>query len=114
MPTTVINGKRKKNLGIESVYIGRPSIWGNPFVNQFVAAKYHWKDIGISTADPVKAHRAWLSGEGYTNVMQKRRQEVLKRIGELKGKVLRCYCKPQPCHGDYLAELADEYELKTS
>ena len=114
MKTTVINGKRKKNQGVESIYIGRPSIWGNPFVNKFVAAKYHWKDMGISTADPVKAHRAWLSGEGYTNVMQKRRQEVLKRIGELKGKVLRCYCKPQPCHGDYLAELADEHELKTS
>jgi hypothetical protein len=27
---------------------------------------------------------------------------------ELKGKVLGCWCKPDACHGDVLAELADE------
>ena len=26
---------------------------------------------------------------------------------ELKGKVLGCWCAPQSCHGDVLAELAD-------
>jgi len=108
--TTVINGRRKKNIGIEAVYIGRPSIWGNPFVNKFVAAKYPWRGPRISVDDPVMAHKRWLSGEAWTKTLQKQRQEVLKRINELKGKVLRCYCKPQPCHGDYLAELADKTE----
>lgn len=108
--TTVINGRRKKNIGIVSVYIGRPSIWGNPFVNKFVAAKYPWRGPRISVDDPVMAHKRWLSGEAWTKTLQKQRQEVLKRINELKGKVLRCYCKPQPCHGDYLAELADKTE----
>ena len=107
MPTTVTNGKRKKNQGVESIYIGRPSIWGNPFVNKFVAAKYHWKDIGKPSDDPVKDHKRWLSGTGWKTFMQGQRKTVLARIGELHGKVLRCWCKPQPCHGDYLAELAD-------
>ena len=34
--------------------------------------------------------------------------ELLKLIPkELKGKRLGCWCKPLPCHGDVLAELAD-------
>jgi hypothetical protein len=27
---------------------------------------------------------------------------------ELKGKKLGCWCKPNACHGDVLAELADD------
>ena len=34
--------------------------------------------------------------------------ELLKLIPiELKDKTLGCWCKPKPCHGDVLAELAD-------
>jgi DNA modification methylase len=29
-------------------------------------------------------------------------------VSELKGKVLGCWCKPLPCHGDFLAELANQ------
>ena len=32
---------------------------------------------------------------------------LLQSVGELKGKVLVCWCKPNPCHGDLLAALAD-------
>ena len=35
--------------------------------------------------------------------------ELIKQIPlELKGKTLGCWCKPYPCHGDVLAELADK------
>ena len=109
MPTTVINGRRKKNRGIESIYIGRPSIWGNPFASKFVAARYPWRrNDYIVTDDPVTAHRKWLEGTAWPKTLQSQRKTVLARIGELQGKVLRCWCKPQPCHGDYLAKLADE------
>ena len=30
-----------------------------------------------------------------------------QRVLELHGKILVCYCKPFPCHGDYLAQTAD-------
>ena len=37
--------------------------------------------------------------------------ERLSRIGELKGKVLGCWCAPAPCHGDVLARYADNPRL---
>ncbi len=33
---------------------------------------------------------------------------LIAALPELKGKTLGCWCKPQPCHGDVLAELAEE------
>lgn len=33
---------------------------------------------------------------------------ILKRIPELKGKRLGCWCRPDDCHGDLLAKWADE------
>ena len=77
------------------VYIGRAvprsglktSIWGNPFV------------IGKDgTRDEVMIkYRAWLLGN----------PELLKKLPELKGKVLGCWCAPLACHGDVLSELAN-------
>lgn len=34
--------------------------------------------------------------------------ELLAALPELHGKVLACWCKPEACHGDILAELAGE------
>jgi hypothetical protein len=34
--------------------------------------------------------------------------QLLARLGELRGKVLGCWCSPLPCHGDVLARLADK------
>ena len=31
----------------------------------------------------------------------------MAQLPELKGKVLGCWCAPEGCHGDVLAELAD-------
>jgi hypothetical protein len=30
--------------------------------------------------------------------------EFKRRVHELKGKTLGCFCKPYPCHGDVIAE----------
>jgi hypothetical protein len=30
--------------------------------------------------------------------------EFKRRVHELKGKTLGCFCKPNPCHGDVIAE----------
>jgi hypothetical protein len=35
------------------------------------------------------------------------RSSLLTEIHSLKGKVLACWCYPERCHGDYLAELAN-------
>lgn len=71
------------------VYIGRPTVWGNPFVlgkdgdRNEVIAKYE---------DWVRARPDFMA--------------FVKR--ELRGKVLGCWCSPDPCHGDVLARIANE------
>ena len=71
------------------IYIGRPSKWGNPF------------RIGKdgSREDVIQKYRDWILAN--SNLM------ALLPL-ELKGKTLGCWCKPNACHGDVLAELADE------
>jgi hypothetical protein len=34
--------------------------------------------------------------------------EFRQKVKDLQGKTLGCFCKPKPCHGDILAQLADE------
>lgn len=81
----VING-RGGRLVENAVYIGRPSIWGNPFKigrdgsRREVIAKYR----GLVLRSP----------------------RLLARLPELHGKDLACWCAPQPCHGDVLIDLA--------
>lgn len=36
--------------------------------------------------------------------------EFKRRVHELKGKVLGCFCKPQACHGDVIAEYLNNLE----
>lgn len=74
------------------VYVGRPSgarsgPWGNPFV------------LGIdgNREQVIAKFRAWLPQQSH----------LMRRLPELEGKVLGCFCAPLPCHGDVLAELAN-------
>ena len=69
------------------VYIGRPSIWGNPFQI----------DKDGTRSEVIQKYIEWFS----TN------DELKGRIHELKGKVLGCWCKPRRCHGDFLAQMAE-------
>ena len=79
----VVHCKRAQH----DVYIGRPSVWGNPFVigkdgtREQVIAKY----------------RAYVLSN----------PQLMARIGELRGKTLGCWCAPFACHGDVLVELAN-------
>lgn len=73
------------------VYIGRPSKWGNPF------------NIGRDgTRDEViLKYYKWIATQPH----------LMGSLNELKGKVLGCWCKPQPCHGDVLVYLIEGGEL---
>jgi predicted secreted protein len=35
--------------------------------------------------------------------------QLVQQLLELKGKILGCWCHPEPCHGDVLLKLIDEY-----
>lgn len=69
------------------VYIGRPGPWGNPF------------EIGIhgDRAAVIARYRAWLAAQPHLQRLARR---------ELHGKTLGCWCAPEACHGDVLAEVA--------
>jgi hypothetical protein len=43
----------------------------------------------------------------FINEIYNKRPDLQAAIGELKGQVLGCWCKPLLCHGDFLAEQAN-------
>jgi hypothetical protein len=69
------------------VFIGNPSKWRN----QFVIGKLNRWEV-------VELYRTWIMGK----------PELLNALGELRGKRLGCYCRPQLCHGVVLLDLIQE------
>ncbi len=89
MKTRVVNLKQESY----DVYIGRAGksqsgYFGNPFK--------------LSKGEPrgatIEKYRVYFYNRIKTD------PEFKKRVLELKGKVLGCFCKPYPCHGDVIAE----------
>lgn len=80
----------KKSFGIpDSVYIGRPSKWGNPFQIGKDGNRDEVCDL---------YEKMVLSNLDF--------QEKIKI--ELRGKNLVCFCAPKRCHGDILLKIANE------
>ncbi len=93
MKTKVVHCKKEPY----DIYIGRPSKWGNPFSHkEGTQAVYKT----ATREEAIQRYVEWLY----------KQDALLKEIPNLKGKVLGCWCKPKPCHGDVLARLADEVE----
>ena len=92
MQTKVVNIKDEKY----DVYIGRAGrgqdgYFGNPFR---LAA-------GETRGTSLEKFRVYFYDRLKTDA------EYLRRVHELKGKTLGCFCKPYPCHGDIIAEYLD-------
>lgn len=84
------------------IYIGRPSIFGNPFSHQ----KGTQAEVMVATREEaVEKYRQWVNGEIQVKGLT---PPTMEQIKELKGKTLGCWCAPQSCHGDVLALLAEE------
>jgi len=73
------------------VYIGRPSKWGNPIVLYDERDRQTVYDL----------YKEWIN-------MPEQEQLRQDAKTELKGKILGCYCSPKLCHGNILAEIANE------
>lgn len=86
MKTVHCYGRRSNSP--EAIYIGRPSIYGNPFVltkeedRDAVLERYHDWFYEKVESDP----------------------EFRNRILELRGHDLACWCAPRKCHGDVIIE----------
>lgn len=81
--TTVVNMRDD----FYDVSITRPGQWGNPFI------------IGVDGThlEVIVKYREWIMTQ----------PQLLAQLPMLKGKRLGCLCKPLPCHGDVLKELAE-------
>ena len=71
------------------VFIGRPSIWGNPFT--------------------VKDHGRLLAIAKYETYL-KDNKDLREKLCSLYGKRLACYCFPNSCHGDVILKYVHGYK----
>lgn len=82
----ILNKRHYKKLPYNSIYIGRPSKWGNPFI------------IGKDgdREEVILKYKEYLFNSG-----------LIDDIHEIEGKDLVCWCSPLPCHGDILKEILE-------
>ena len=75
--------------GPDRRYIGRPDIFGNPFV------------IGRdgTRAEVIAKYAEWAPTQ----------PPIVAALPELVGKDLVCWCAPLPCHGEVLLEMVRRY-----
>lgn len=89
--------------GLEAIYVGRPTKWGNPFVVVREHNRQRRKPGGaiVSTpAEAVRAYRRFIAHE--VRIQEEAAQE-------LRGKNLACWCPlDRPCHADVLLRIANE------
>lgn len=70
-------------------YIGRPSIFGNPFTI----------NVHGNREEVIEQYKKWIVDQ----------PEIIKAAKEqLRGKDLVCFCAPKSCHGDVLIKIANE------
>jgi hypothetical protein len=82
-----------------AIYVGRPTIWGNPWR---VGGRAHGA-LGPKEA-VAEYERALTRGE----LKDRRGVPLIDRIGELRGRALACWCAPDaPCHADVLLRYAN-------
>lgn len=93
-PTTVVNLRKEPY----DVYIGRAGkgkdgYFGNPFT----------LDLGMTREEVMAEYREYFPKK------LARDPEFKRRILDLAGKRLGCFCKPELCHGDVIAEYVNNY-----
>ena len=81
-----IYNKRIDRIPANAVYIGRGSMWGNPFI------------IGRDgdRDEVIRKYKAYLFDSG-----------LIGNVHVLAGRSLVCFCAPLRCHGDVLAHYAN-------
>jgi len=97
--TRVINIKREPEFAnVKQTptyeYIGRGSYWGNP---------YSMHEEGETREEVIRKYKYDFDYEKFLNIDK---QEVYK----LAGKRLGCFCKPEACHGDVLADYLNAWD----
>lgn len=97
------------------VYIGRERIiegvkfqgeWGNPHPVGYLCPQCS-KDANQQIVHPQGRAIAFFERDLRARLALSD-PELVERLKSLDGKILVCFCKPNPCHGDVLADLCEE------
>lgn len=86
--------RRRDILSPDSVYVGRPSKWGNPFSHLEHTSAQHKVS---SVAEAIEKYEAWITQQ----------PDLMADLHELTGRDLVCWCAPGPCHARVLLRLAN-------
>ena len=105
-----------------TVYVGRPTKWGNPFKLRgdqiYINAAYRrkilspWVWYGVGDIDDVVHLFKMMVIHNCVNADMQHWHEHFKKLNldELKGKDLACFCPlNKPCHADFLIELVEAF-----
>jgi len=93
----------------DAIYVGRPSVWGNPFA-------WTGTDGKADRARAVQQYRTALNyGDGYSALLHYMHEHGWHGALDLhlvrtylRGHDLMCWCRPaDPCHADVLLEIAN-------
>ena len=119
---TRIQRKRTKGWKMpeNTVYVGRPTKWGNPFklngdciyidasYRRKILSRWVWYGVG-DRAELVRLYRLLWTVNHVDPDMQYWHEHFMSLdLTELKGKNLACFCAlDSPCHADFLIELVD-------
>lgn len=97
------------------VSVARPTVFGNPWTLEKAIASKLFKP-GTERKVCIDCYRDWLTRDDFPEAMEKfpiyqgieeQRVEILRRLPELRGKDLACWCNGELCHADVLLELAN-------
>jgi len=101
-----LQAESRKINGLDCVYVGRPSKWGNPnkvgdcnWLCKTAEMAAMWFRIMVSNINTPTGAKLYSNGQHfiYKNIQK-----------ELKGKNLACWCPDnQPCHADTLLKIAN-------
>lgn len=102
-----------------AVYVGRPTIWGNPFAIDGISVEDSialYRNLAVGCWAPTLGNNRGWSDEFFAKVYSSQHawgvrlgDHPLHLVGPLLGgKDLACWCPlEQPCHADVLLELAN-------
>jgi hypothetical protein len=80
------------------VYIGRPSMWGNPYTHL---------TRGLAPRHVETREKAIVEYRRYLHAQLDSGKISLQALADLAGKTLGCWCSPLPCHGEVLLQEAE-------
>jgi len=92
------------------VYVGRGSIYGNPFTH-LPLNKTQALISCLSRIEAIKKYELWIWG---TLWISSHHPPTVDKIKELRGKRLGCHCYPKACHGSVLARIAEMTDEQTN